>query len=388
MTSLPDNKSEKTGGGDRRYVTAIEAIYEAAAEPERWPAALSAIAQVFDAAGAVLLHNRDDGSLTAIVSPGLEAVVADYDRGWWRHDIRVQRGFERSLLNEVAVFTDRHVVSPEEHKAHPFYAEFLAKHGLGYFIGGSVSPHPKVFAALSVQGSLAKGPFTDDDIARLTGLSRHVEKALRLSIRLMEGEVAGLALSDALSRMRAGVIVADEGGNVVFCNAAAKGMLGDGLTIANGRIGAELPEDAAELGEALAAAAVADAGEAGFKPVLIRGHQRKRPLVAYVLPVRHPKERGDVAFLLGGRAMVLLLDQDPGAPPDPSLVRDLLNITLGEARVASLVGSGKTTREAAEALGITEETTRTVLKRIYTKAGISRQSELTALLARLMLASD
>jgi len=66
-------------------------------------------------------------------------------------------------------------------------------------------------------------------------------------------------------------------------------------------------------------------------------------------------------------------------------VRDLLNLTLGEARVASLVGSGKAPREAASALGITEETTRTVLKRVYAKIGVSRQSELTAILARAVL---
>src|SRR5262245_59584264 len=123
MAEPPDNKPEKSVGS-ARYIAAIEAIYDAAAEPSAWPAALAAISHVFDAAGAVLLHNRDDGSMTAIVSPGLEAVVAEYDRGWWRHDIRVQRGFERSLLNEVAVFTDRHIGTQEELRAHPFYARF------------------------------------------------------------------------------------------------------------------------------------------------------------------------------------------------------------------------------------------------------------------------
>jgi DNA-binding CsgD family transcriptional regulator len=384
MTAPPDDKTEKSAGSGR-YVSAVEAIYDAAAEPARWPAALAAIARVFEAAGAVIVHNKADGSMTAIVSPGFEAAAADYDREWWRYDIRVQRGLERALLNEVGVYTDRHIATPEELETHPFYTKFLAKYGLGYFIGGSVSPDPKVLVTLSVQGRRDAGPFTDEDIALLSGLSRHVEKALRLSIRLMEGEVANLALSDALSRMKAGVVVTDEAGYVVFCNAAAQAMLGDGLTLANGRLGAELSEDAAALERALGIAAVPDATDASLQPILIRGHQRKRPLVAYVLPIRRRSEDADFEFLIGGRALVLLLDQEPGAPADPSLVRDLLHVTLGEARVASLVGSGKTTRETAAALGITEETTRTVLKRIYTKAGISRQSELTALLARLTL---
>jgi len=59
--------------------------------------------------------------------------------------------------------------------------------------------------------------------------------------------------------------------------------------------------------------------------------------------------------------------------------------TLGEAKVAALVGSGAAPRDAAERLGITEETARTVLKRVFSKVGISRQSDLTALLTKLVL---
>ena len=53
--------------------------------------------------------------------------------------------------------------------------------------------------------------------------------------------------------------------------------------------------------------------------------------------------------------------------------------------MAALVGSGLAPREAAEKLGITEETARTVLKRVFSKTGVSRQSELVALLTKLAL---
>jgi DNA-binding CsgD family transcriptional regulator len=67
------------------------------------------------------------------------------------------------------------------------------------------------------------------------------------------------------------------------------------------------------------------------------------------------------------------------------VVRDVLGLTLAEARVAALVGSGLAPREAAAKLGIAEETARTALKRVFAKVGVSRQSELTALLAKLVL---
>jgi len=70
---------------------------------------------------------------------------------------------------------------------------------------------------------------------------------------------------------------------------------------------------------------------------------------------------------------------------DTAMVRDLLGLTLGEARVATLVGSGLAPRESAQKLGIAEESARTTLKRVFDKVGISRQSELVGLLTRLVL---
>jgi DNA-binding CsgD family transcriptional regulator len=57
----------------------------------------------------------------------------------------------------------------------------------------------------------------------------------------------------------------------------------------------------------------------------------------------------------------------------------VLGLTPGEARIASPVGSGLLPREAVEELGISEETARTVLERVFSKVGVARQSELAAL---------
>jgi DNA-binding CsgD family transcriptional regulator len=90
-------------------------------------------------------------------------------------------------------------------------------------------------------------------------------------------------------------------------------------------------------------------------------------------------------FLTHVRSIVLVIEPKANEPADPALVRDVLGVTLGEARVASLIASGLPPRQASEQLGISEETARTVLKRVYGKVGVSRQSELTALLSRLAI---
>lgn len=123
------------------------------------------------------------------------------------------------------------------------------------------------------------------------------------------------------------------------------------------------------------------------KPILVGRRKSGRPLAVYVLPITdHGLHNAAAQFLTHTRAIVLVIDPRAGAPADPALVRDLLGLTLGEARVAALVGSGLTPRAAAQRLGIAEGTARDVLiKRAFAKSGISRQSELTALLTRLVL---
>jgi DNA-binding CsgD family transcriptional regulator len=119
------------------------------------------------------------------------------------------------------------------------------------------------------------------------------------------------------------------------------------------------------------------------KPILVQSITSSRRLAIYLLPVLQT----DLAeqLLTHTRAIVLVIEQKLDEPADPAIVRDLLGLTLGEARIAAMVGAGVPPKDAAERLGIAEDTARNVLKRVFAKTGVSRQSELAALLARMVL---
>jgi DNA-binding CsgD family transcriptional regulator len=222
------------------------------------------------------------------------------------------------------------------------------------------------------------------DIA--TRLGRHTEKALRLSIRLLDSELTKLGLQDALSRIGVGVFSLDSLGRVIFSNPRGQSLLGDGLSIVDERLRVRQSTSKAEIEAAIALMTQGDRSEiaADPKPLMIQRVRSNRPLVLYVLPIVRALPQVD-GFLAQAKAIVLVIDPKSDDPPDPALIRDVLGITLGEARVAALIGSGLAPRAAAEKLGITEETTRTVLKRVFSKVGISRQSELVALLTKSVL---
>lgn len=369
-------------------LAAVEAIYDAAPDPSRWPLALQAIADVFGDVGAILIWRRDDGKFGTVVSESLFQAQKDYDSsGWSTRELRALRTAERGFFFSGEAFTDRHVCSEHEILTDPVYTTFCKQHGLGWFGAISVSPDPRVGVALSIQrDSGRKPPFSDSELEIVARLGRHAEKSLRLSIRLLDAELANLGLGEALARIGIAVFALDSLGRVVFSNPAAKALSLNEVSVRDGQLrvgtGATRASIAAAIMQTLKGERddlLADPG-----PIVLQRSSSERPLVLYVLPVAKRMQAAE-QFLTHTRAIVLVIDPKAGEPADPAVVRDVFGLTLGEARVAALVGSGLAPREAAARLGIGEETARTALKRVFSKVGVSRQSELTALLTKLVL---
>jgi DNA-binding CsgD family transcriptional regulator len=159
--------------------------------------------------------------------------------------------------------------------------------------------------------------------------------------------------------------------------------LGDTLYLSQGRLRIRGVAKNAGLDEAIAHAIRATPPDLRVdpKPILVQSDDRR--LAIYLLPVFQPAIAQQ--FLTHTSAFVLVIEQKLDEPADPAIVRDLFGLTLGEARIAAIIGAGLTPKDAAERLGIAEDTARTVLKRVFSKVGVSRQSELTAMLAKMVL---
>jgi len=375
-------------GSNDPFAAAIEAIYDAALDPSRWSDALQAIADCLGDVGAILLWRRDDGSFGSIASHDVLAAQKDWEQeGWNVRDLRAVRAAERGYFFSGAAFTDRDLFSDEEIRTCPSYTDFQSRHDLGWFGAVAVSPDPHVGVVLSVhRNAKRRPPYSEDELVTVARLGRHVERSLRLSVRLFDSELQKTGLGEALTRVGIGVFVLDSLGRVVFTNPAGQNLLGDGLELS----GDHRPIGAAPVRASLRTAiehitrAIPKGIASDHKPILINRQKAGRPLAVYVLPMA-PSSHPAAQFLSHGRAIMLAIDPKAGSPPDPSLVRDVLGLTLGEARVAAFVGAGLTPREAALRLGITEETARTALKHVFSKTGVSRQSELVALLSKMLL---
>ena len=367
------------------FTKAVEAIYDAAPDPSRWPIALQAIADCFGDVGAFLVYQRDDGGFGAVGSASLARLQEDYVREFGTQDLRALRGLERGYYLAREGLVDHDVVSAEEMEHHPFY-KMLARHGLKYFVAAIVSPDPRINASIAVQRAIEKEPYSEREIDLMVRLGRHAEKSLKLSIGLLNAELGNLGLREALGRLGIGVFALDSLGRIVFSNPAGDRLIGDGLIVVDERLRFSPSAARGDIESLTDRVLRSDPRDviADPKPMLVERASSPRPLTVYVLPVgavRTPAQ----AFLTRARALVLAIDARTDDPPDPAIVRDALGLTLAEARLAALVGIGLRPGQAAEKLGITEETARTAIKRVFAKVGVSRQSELSALLTKLIL---
>jgi DNA-binding CsgD family transcriptional regulator len=369
-----------------RYTAAVDAIYDTAIAPEKWPAALQAVADAFGDVGGTLTYHRSDGRLGVIVSKTLLAGQDDYNREWYRHDIRAQRMMERMYLASHTV-TDRELGLEQEQDTHPFFTQFLKKYGLRHIASVHIAPDPDIYAFLSIHRAPEKPAYNREECAAMYRLGRHAEKALRLGTQLLDAESGNLALSDLFNRLNMGVFLLDGAGRVVFANGAGRRFIGDALELHDERLLAHDSADRPALESSLAAALHPARDEpAALRPLTLRRRTADTPpLAAYVLPLRAQSAGALERVLVKSQIIVLVVEVKRGEPADPALVRDLLGLTLGEARVAALIAAGLTPRDVSERLAITEGTARTVLKRVFDKAGVSRQSELAALLARAVV---
>lgn len=374
-------RTDRRGNILKAFSDTVRSIYDAALAPELWPAALSKIGGMFDAEGAVVIFYSKDSEADFIYSDELREAVRVYvDEGWRKRDIHAQRALKMHLT-VGDVFNDFSVATADEIERLPIFVDFFARVGFGWLMSCMVLPDADVLVLLSVPRAKAKGSFGADEMEQLGLLGRHVEQALRLSLRFADLEADEAMLRTALDAVDAGIYALGSDGHLVYANAAGRGRFSGLFTTVAGRV---LPQDEdvrPRFAALVQTASNAEKMSSSPQPCVLTGRDGGKTVV-WALPVT---ETGRQHIGAGPAAQVLLLAVPIAGdhPVDPTLVRDAFNLTLGEARLAALIGSGTEVREAAAKLGVTEGTVRVVLKRVFRKLGINRQSQLVLQLSSL-----
>lgn len=188
-------------------------------------------------------------------------------------------------------------------------------------------------------------------------------------------ETRAADLAAVFSRFGRPAAILTASGTVLSLNRDAHDLVATGKLVVSGSRFIGGRDDTRNL-DAIIAAALAEGGDAISDRIAFEGGRNALPFIAQ-------------AIGLGGEAgvpgRVLLIFDDPvranAADPTPAL--QLLGLTPAEARIAGLVGAGRSPRETADELELSLNTVRSALKIVFDKLGISRQVELAKIVARL-----
>lgn len=349
------------------------AFAEAAVDPARWNAAMEAAADATGSYGAALFPVQ--GRLPNVpqsrsMAPSFETYIKD---GWIQRDERY-----RSLpaLTRRGAASEFDFITPDEIARHPYYQEFLARHGLRWFGGVGVACADDQWI-LSIQRSIEQGPFSRQEIESLAGLSQKLGSAAALARALgfarAEGALAAFEVSGRA------VVLVDRFAQVRGANAAAERMLRTEPRIQSRRIVSTDHDATAALDRALHAMLWNRSASALMAPVPLP-RPDNYPVLAY--PARLAAVSADA--LAACQVVVVLVDLDERNRPPETALQTAFGLTPAEARLASRLATGEAVEAVSDSLRIAKETARTQLKSIFDKAGVHRQPELVALLVSLL----
>lgn len=345
------------------------ALRRSAVEPETWPALLETVSQVVGGAGA-LLFCVDRRAAGPIASPSQAEMLNDYLRlGWHQHDARY-RGIP--TMERRGVATDDDCLSPQEMKVSPFYQDFLRKRGHFWFAGVGFRAGEDLWC-LSIQRTIAQGPFQRAETEALKTLWRPFSDAATLSRQIDRSHVEGCA--KGLEAVGHAALVCDKTGHILALNGQAEQLIGTMISARHGWRFRD-PRSAEAFDRLIGAAGRAELTASASPNATTLLDAVGQRLVVRAIPLR------DVGPFLGTIGAILLLVARER--PAPAVVfRKSYGLTEAEFAIAKALAGGSSVEAIAAIRSVRRATVRAQLKTIYAKTCTHSQAQLVALLARV-----
>ncbi len=365
------------GRGEDFAFHVINHIYEASLDASFWPSILEEFCGLFGAAAAVFAsYDFATGDVRRYYSTGIAPeYLASYSSclancAPWAEQ-------EAKLRSPGIVRIGSELVPVENLTETAFYSEWLRPQGFMHSIRGIVHREDREIWSLSLARRESAADFNGRDASLFGLLIPHLVRAFQLGRRLNEQNALNEAAMVALDHMPVGVALVGPDGKILASNRLADEITteGDGLAVGPGGLHAKHNGERAKL-QQLIAAAVATTRYKGAAPGGVMAVSREsglRPFSVRLAPARNPD---DLFGARRGAAAIFIGDPERRAEPDPDQLVSLYQLTPAEARLAARLAAGGSLEKAAGSLGIKYETARTHLKRVFSKTGTDRQSDL------------
>lgn len=348
----------------------IEDIYEAAAVANKWPHVLQSLTELISGFGASMFSFQPTGERW-VSTPSMEQIIADF-AALGRPDLNSRS--PRALgLRHPGFITDLDGFTEEEIEKDRFYQEFLRPRGLGWCAGTAIFIPGGDSLIISIERRFDLGPVAPHEIALLDNLRPHIARAAAFSARLALERAR--AAAEALGLLGLPAAVLGKGYRLLSTNALFDALIPSVFRDQRHRVTLVNVAADALLSDALARDAERVAG--AVQSIPLAASEDRQAMVLHLVPIRGAAR--DV--FTSAKTIILATPVVSGSPPSQQLLEGLFDLTPAEARVARAICAGETVEQIASGLGITRNTVRIHLRRVFAKTGTHRQAELVRLVA-------
>lgn len=364
---------------DPAFNELVGSIYQGPLEDEPWEGFLELLRQQMGAVSTTLMlrpPSSGDRGVLRIVGGSVEGIKR-YQEGFFALDpfVDLPPGEVKSLLE---------LISEEDLLDSELYRVCMQPAGLFDSLGVDMHVPGEMEAGLRVSRGRDAEPFRKADREFIRAIVPHLERAIRLHVRLNKIESERAIYAGAVEQLALATILLDENGSVLSCNRMAEQLVSrePDVRIEQGQLYVGSAEDTAEL-QRLIASVLSQQRQGG--PAVVEAMRIEREedyadlgLVVRPVPAAEWSEGRSVPTVA-----IFISDPEFGAEAPVQVIIRLFGFTPTEAQLSLLLADGLSLDEASEALGISRNTARTHLRSIFNKTGVSRQT----LLVRLILKS-
>lgn len=354
----------------------LDLIYDAAGDHELWPAALTAIADL----------TRSEGGILFGQSVAAEQVYFDFNGRLNSECNRVYQ--ERHMRNPWSlamedVTVGRLVLSDEvvalsDLKKTGFYDEVLRPQDIGHNAMIALAARDDFRVAFNICRGNSRGEFEAAERQVFETLAPHLRRSVTLGFRLSGYLALRNAAFDVIDKLTDGVVVMGLRGHVLFANQTACSLEAEGSLKLRPSIATCSPSHTRRLASLVRLALAGGAGGA----VSVPSFDGSRLLTIVVVSLRSGEVNNLYAARISDAACAaFVIEPLRREPVGARQLMDAYGLTKAEARVAITASSGRTMAEAGLALGLSPNTVKTHLRRVFAKTDTGGHAGLAALLA-------
>jgi DNA-binding CsgD family transcriptional regulator len=374
--------SSRVMSSERELYGLIDSIYEAVLDSNLWPSVLLKFADVVGVAQIAMPSFDWRANIFNTIAPRFDPdLLASYRDYWAFHEPIVPRAARRPL-GEIYSLDD--LMPREEFAATPVFNEWWQRAGCGLAaIGTNLVAEDQFSALICLFNAPGKDEVTSKQARLFEAVLPHIGRAVRIYSQLRDLEIMHVARAERFETLPQAVLLADAWARVVLANSAAKIMLDarDGIFLSKGRLAANGISDALRK---LVASCV-QTSSVTCRPggeLKVPRVPPNLPLDVTVAPLRSKTRLSDVPWIGAGSpvAIVTVTDSDLDRQNREKNLRRNFGLTPAEATFAAEILKGDGRKAAAQRCGVSDQTAKTYLSKIFWKTGTHRQAELVRVL--------